>query len=146
MAQYNTKSQGSRVARRWFSDIDVNMTLHPESKDIVLKYDINAIKRSLKNLLLTNKYERPFKANIGADLRTKLFELSTMDSRALRMDIKEVIEQFEPRVNVSSIELSMQRTQLNISLYFSIINTNRPYQLDLVLERVRYHGNKKFKH
>ena len=53
------------------------------------------------------------------------------------MDIKEVIEQFEPRVNVSSIELSMQRTQLNISLYFSIINTNRPYQLDLVLERVR---------
>ena len=60
-----------------------------------------------------------------------------MDSRALRMDIKEVIEQFEPRVNVSSIELSMQRTQLNISLYFSIINTNRPYQLDLVLERVR---------
>ena len=137
MAQYNTKSQGSRVARRWFSDIDVNMTLHTESKDIVLKYDINAIKRSLKNLLLTNKYERPFKANIGADLRTKLFELSTMDSRALRMDIKEVIEQFEPRVNVSSIELSMQRTQLNISLYFSIINTNRPYQLDLVLERVR---------
>ena len=137
MAQYNTKSQGSRVARRWFSDIDVNMTLHPESKDIVLKYDINAIKRSLKNLLLTNKYERPFKANIGADLRTKLFELSTMDSRALRMDIKEIIEQFEPRVNVSSIELSMQRTQLNISLYFSIINTNRPYQLDLVLERVR---------
>ena len=43
MAQFNSKNQSSRVSRRWFTDIDVNMTLHPQTGDLVLKYDINAI-------------------------------------------------------------------------------------------------------
>ena len=61
MAQYNSKNKSTRVARRWFTDIDINMTLHPESKDITLKYDINSIKRSIRNLVSTNLFERPFK-------------------------------------------------------------------------------------
>ena len=51
MAQYNSKNKATRVARRWFTDIDVNMANHPESKDLVLKYDINAIKRAVRNLV-----------------------------------------------------------------------------------------------
>ena len=47
MAQFNTKNQSSIVAKRWFTDIDINMALHPESGDAALKYDINAVKRSV---------------------------------------------------------------------------------------------------
>ena len=54
MAQFNSKNKSSRVARRWFTDIDINMTNHPNTKDVVLKYDINAVKRSVRNLILTN--------------------------------------------------------------------------------------------
>ena len=56
MAQFNSKNQSSRVARRWFTDIDVNMTLHPQSGDVTLKQDINSIKRSVRNLISTNYY------------------------------------------------------------------------------------------
>ena len=49
MAQFNSKNKASRVARRWFTDIDINMTLHPQSGDVVLKYDIQSISRALKN-------------------------------------------------------------------------------------------------
>ena len=68
MAQFNSKNQSSRVSRRWFTDIDINMSLHPQSGDLVLKYDINSIKRSIKNLILTNQYERPFKPSLGINL------------------------------------------------------------------------------
>ena len=96
MAQYNSKNQSSRVARRWFTDIDTNMTLHPQSGDLTLKYDINSIKRSIRNLLSTNLYERPFKPSLGVDLRGMMFELSTSNSDVLEDDIKSVINKFEP--------------------------------------------------
>ena len=54
MAQYNTKERASIANRRWYTDIDINMLNHPQSKDLVLKYDISAIKRSVRNLLSTN--------------------------------------------------------------------------------------------
>ena len=54
MAQFNSKSKSSRVSRRWFTDIDVNMTLHPQTGDLVLKYDINAIKRSIRKIRYKN--------------------------------------------------------------------------------------------
>ena len=88
MAQFNSKNKSSRVARRWFTDIDVNMTLHPNNKDLALKYDVNAIKRSVRNLLSTNLYERPFKPSIGVNLRGMLFELDTTDSIVLKEEIK----------------------------------------------------------
>ncbi len=53
MAQYNTKGQASIANRRWYTDIDINMLNHPQNKDLVLKYDISAIKRSVRNLLST---------------------------------------------------------------------------------------------
>ena len=75
MAQFNSKNKASRVARRWFTDIDTNMKNHPQTGDVVLKYDLNAIKRAVRNLVSTNPYERPFKPGLGVNLRGMLFEL-----------------------------------------------------------------------
>jgi len=137
MAQFNSKNQSSRVARRWFTDIDINMTLHPQSKDVTLKSDINAIKRSVKNLIMTNHYERPFKPSIGVNLRGMLFELSTTDSIVLEDDIKSAIGNFEPRVVVTQVLVSSMGNELNVSLFFTISNDPQPYELDLILQRVR---------
>ena len=88
MAQYNSKNQSSRVARRWFTDIDINMKNHPQTGDVVLKYDINSIKRAIKNLVSTNLYERPFKPGLGVDLRGMLFELDNTDILILEEDFE----------------------------------------------------------
>ena len=90
MAQYNTKERASIANRRWYTDIDINMLNHPQSKDLVLKYDISAIKRSVRNLLSTNNYERPFKPGLGVDLRGMLFELNSTPTDVLKDDIVEL--------------------------------------------------------
>ena len=137
MAQFNSKNKSSRVARRWFTDIDVNMTLHPQSKDVVLKTDFNAIKRSVKNLISTNHYERLFKPSLGVNLRGMLFELNTTDSIILEEDIKSLINKYEPRARITDVVTSNRGNDLNVTMYFTVQNDPRPYELDLTLERVR---------
>ena len=87
------KNQNKITARRWYTDIDLNLTPHPSSKDLTLKYDKDAIKRSLRNIMLTNNYERPFRPNFGANLRGLLFELADDVTKfEIRKQITEAIE------------------------------------------------------
>ncbi len=137
MAQFNSKNKSSRVARRWFTDLDVNMTLHPQSGDITVKSDINAIKRSVKNLLQTNHYERPFKPSLGLELRGMLFELDTTDSIVLENNIKSTINRYEPRARVDDVLVTSSGNSLNVSLYFTIQNDPSPHELNIILQRVR---------
>ena len=137
MAQFNSKNKASRVARRWFSDIDINMTLHPQSGDVVLKYDIQSISRALKNLLQTNHYERPFKPSLGLNLRSMLFELNITHTKVLENDIIDLIETYEPRANITSVIVGSRGYSLNVLLIYAVGNDPSPHRLDLTLERVR---------
>jgi len=137
MAQFNSKNQSSRVARRWFTDIDTNMTLHPQSGDLTLKYDINSIKRSIRNLLSTNLYERPFKPSLGVDLRGMLFELSTTDSDILENDIKAVINKFEPRASITDVVTFLEGNSLDVSMFLIIQNDPMPHEINITLQRTR---------
>jgi len=98
MAQFNSKNKATRTARRWFTDMDINMTLHPESKDMVLKYDMQSVARSIKNLMQTNHYERPFAPSLGLNLRAKLFELDMAQTRVLENEINEEIKKAEKEI------------------------------------------------
>ena len=137
MAQYNSKNKATRVARRWFTDIDINMKLHPQSGDVTLKYDAQSVSRALKNLMQTNHYERPFKPSLGLNLRSKLFELGMTQTKVLENEIVDLIEDFEPRVGVTSVMAAARGHSLNVLLVYAIGNDPRPYELDLTLERVR---------
>jgi len=139
MAQFNSKSKSSRVSRRWFTDIDVNMTLHPQTGDLVLKYDINAIKRSIRNLLTTNLFERPFKPSLGINLSAMLFELGTAetDTIVLERDIISLINNYERRANVQSITSVVRGHNLDISMFITISNDPRPQEINITLQRVR---------
>jgi len=139
MAQFNSKSKSSRVSRRWFTDIDVNMTLHPQTGDLVLKYDINAIKRSIRNLLTTNLFERPFKPSLGINLSAMLFELGTAetDTIVLERDIISLINNYERRANVQSITSVVRGHNLDITMFITISNDPRPQEINITLQRVR---------
>ena len=137
MAQFNSKNKSSRVSRRWFTDIDINMTLHPQTGDTIVKSDILAIKRSVRNLISTNLYERPFKPSLGLNLRGMLFELSTQDNIVLKNNIRSLITSFEPRANITEILVSEIGNDLNVTMMFTIHNDPSPQELDLVLQRVR---------
>ena len=125
---------------RIFSDLDLNFTAHPVTKDITRRYDDNAIKQSIKNLLLTRNFERPFHSEIGSPIRGLLFELpGPMFNMMMQRAIIDVINNFEPRVQVLDVNIndSIDANTVYVTLEFKIINTERPITLDLALERTR---------
>ena len=125
---------------RTFSDIDLNFGMHPVTHDVVLKYDDQAIKAAVKNLVLTQNYERPFHSEIGSQIRGLLFEPSTpMLSVMLKRAITDTIVNFEPRVKLNDVvvTVSSDNYEVYVSIYFTIINTTRPQQVDLILTRTR---------
>lgn len=125
---------------RIFSDIDLNFTAHPVTGDVSMRYDENAIKTAVKNLVLTRNYERPFHSEIGSPLYGLLFDLSTpLLIVSLKRVITDLINNFEPRVNLIDViaDVSPDNNSVYITIIFSILNTQRPIQLDLVLDRTR---------
>lgn len=127
-------------AARLFSDLDFNFQPHPVTGDLVVRYDENAIKQSLKNLIMTRNYERPFHSEIGSPVRELLFDLITpMTSLMVRRAIVDLVSNFEPRVVLTEVDViaSPENNSLYVSISFRIVNTEKPLTLDFVLERTR---------
>jgi phage baseplate assembly protein W len=125
---------------RIFSDLDLNFTKHPVTKDITRRYDDNAIKQSVKNLLLTRNFERPFHSEIGSPIRQLLFDLpGPMFNVMLQRAVIDVINNFEPRVNIIDVRVDdySDANEVYVTLEFTIVNTERPITLELALERTR---------
>jgi phage baseplate assembly protein W len=128
----------SRV--KGWRDLDLSLTLHPIRKDIVPLKDDNAIKNSVKNLLITNFYERPFNQDIGANLRALLFEPADSITRiALRDNIRRVIRKYEPRVAIKGIDIKYQddSNSYNITVVFKIKEFDTDESVEIVLRRLR---------
>ena len=125
---------------RTFSDLDFNFTAHPVTGDIVRRYDESAIKNSLKNLILTSNYERPFHSEIGSPVKRLLFEPATpMLQVMLQRAIADTVNNFEPRVELLNVDVvvSEDTYEVYVTIEFQIINTTAPLTLDLTLERTR---------
>jgi phage baseplate assembly protein W len=128
----------SRV--KGWRDLDLSLTLHPIRKDIVPLKDDNAIKNSVKNLLITNFYERPFNQDIGANLRALLFEPADSITRiALRDNIRRVIRKYEPRVAIKGIDINYHddSNSYNITVVFKIKEFDTDESVEIVLRRLR---------
>ena len=88
-----------------FKDLDLNFVIHPVRKDINVLKNENAIISSVKNLILTNHYERPFRPELGSNLRRLLFEnVDVLLAAQIEREIEETITNFEPRVEISKVE------------------------------------------
>ena len=125
---------------RQFADLDLNFTPHPVTGDVGFKKDDNAIKQAVKNLVLTQNFERPFHSEIGSSLRSLLFEPATpMTKEILRKTISDTITNFEPRVDLIDVEIryTLDDTAVDVRIIFKIRNTFTPIDVNLTLERTR---------
>ena len=125
---------------RTFRDLDLNFTIHPVKLDVNTHKDEFAIINSVKNLILTNYYERLFQPQIGSGLRGLLFEpIDSLVAASIEREIVETINNFEPRASVSSVAAvpSSDENRYSIRLEFFIINDPNPITINFFLERIR---------
>jgi hypothetical protein len=125
---------------RTFRDLDLNFTIHPVRKDINVYKNEFAIINSIKNLVLTNHYDRPFQPEIGSNIRRLLFEqVDSVTAAQIEREITEVIGNFEPRAQVSRVNAipSPDENLYKIRLEFFIINSSEPITINFFLERIR---------
>lgn len=134
-----TVSNSSRVIEKSkFTDLDLTFTSHPITGDITTKKDTDAIKRAVKNIVLTNHYERPFKPNFGSNLRGLLFELGTPTAYVrIKEAIADELNILEPRINVDHIQLNQMDNEVMISLFYSIKGDVGQQSVDFTVRRVR---------
>ena len=123
-----------------YSDIDFTFTKKPVTGDVALSYDDQAVIRSIRNLLLTNHFERPFNPELGSNLNALLFELvSPLTATALEREISTMISNYEPRANLKEIIVTPlpDNNAYNVYLSFYIENATLPTTVTLLLERNR---------
>ena len=105
MPSYDAASQNEKRSSRVYKDLNLNFTRNPVTGDVATVTDVNAVKRSIRNLLLTNHYERPFHPEIGSDIPALLFEnFGPITGNQLSRNIEEMILNFEPRARVETVE------------------------------------------
>lgn len=122
-----------------YSDLDLFLTPHPVTGDITLKTDTEAVKRSVRNIVLTNFYERPFKPNLGTNIRASLFELDNDRVRHILYDrIVNAIETLEPRVYNVKLQFSNQSdNHLHVSVTYTIRNSSLTNSFEVKIKRTR---------
>ena len=141
MAVYDsqTQSKSTRNSRR-FRDIDLDFNRNTVTNDVNVVEDVIAIKRSVKNLVQTNFYERPFHPEIGSDVRALLFEnMTPLTALNLERKVAEVLINFEPRASIESIvaspDIDANRYHLQISFY--VVGIQSPIVVETFLQRLR---------
>jgi phage baseplate assembly protein W len=133
MAVYVSRTQD-------FSDLDLDFLAHPTTKDVVRKTGVDAIKRSVRNLILTNFYDRPFRSYIGSNAVRLLFEpASSLTANHLTNFILEVINNNEPRVTVTdvNVQFDYDNNGYNATIRYVVNNTSQPVVATIFLERIR---------
>lgn len=134
------KNKASTVSRsKGYSDLDLKLTLHKIRKDIVPLKDDQAVKNSIKNLILTNFFERPFQPGIGANLRGLLFEpADAITELALEDNIKRCLK-LEPRADIIFVEVTNieDRNAYRVTVKFNIKQFDQTAEVEIVLRRLR---------
>ena len=123
-----------------YVDLDLDFMPHPVTKDVVLKYDEEAVKRSIRNLILTNVFEKPFHPEIASDVTTLLFEnYNPVIAIRLRNNIERMIRDYEPRVRLRSVNIisSPDINALEVGILFQVTGFNTTTNLTFPLERIR---------
>ena len=142
MAQYDAGSQNNITRNvRQYTDLDLFFGKKSSNSDIQDITDVKAVKRSIRNLVLLNHYEKPFHPEIASGVRDMLFELMTpITASILARKIEDVIQNFEPRarlVGVTAIP-NLDRNLYEVSIEFYVVNQpTELVDLSIMLERVR---------
>tara|TARA_Y100000004_G_scaffold194642_1_gene259724 strand:+ start:42 stop:467 length:426 start_codon:yes stop_codon:yes gene_type:complete len=141
MAVYDSQSQSNSTRNsRKFRDLDLDFDRNIVTNDVKVVEDVVAIKRSVRNLVQTNFYERPFHPELGCGVRELLFENFTpLTAVFIKRKIEEVLINYEPRINLTNVAVDddQDRNRLVVDIYFRIIGIEGPQVVSTFLQRIR---------
>jgi phage baseplate assembly protein W len=126
--------------KKIYADFDISFYRNPFTSTISTKIDAEAIKQSIRNIILTNKGERPFEPNFGSNLRRYLFEnFSLITKDQIETEIRTAINTFEPRVIIADLEVKdfPERNAINIHLVVLIKQIKERAAIDFLVKRLR---------
>jgi len=121
-------------------DLDINFDMNPLSGDVALRKDEEAIKRSLRNLLLFRRGEKPFHPEIYSGIQDILFELTDPVALIeLKKRIANMIRAYEPRVSAAAVDVVdvIDRNEVRVTIFFTIRNVQRQFSTTVALKRLR---------
>jgi len=130
----------AQTLQKIYSDIDLTFNRQPGRGDLALRYDDQSVIASVRNLLLTNFYERPFQPSVGSNINGLLFEnISPITASIIETEIQNVISNYEPRATISDISVTAQEDQNSFfaRVTFFIGNNTTPTAVNLLLQRDR---------
>ena len=138
---WDASRQNEKRSSRVYKDLNLNFGINPVTSDVTTVTDVTAVKRSVRNLLLTNHYDRPFHPEIGSNVQALLFEnFGPITGNQLSRQIEELIANFEPRANVESVEAYPvpDSYTYDVRIYFYIENMPAElHEMQTFLEAVR---------
>ena len=142
MPSYSTEnlSNNSKRATRIYKDLDLDFGRNIVTNDVNKLTDVEAVKRSVRNLINTNHFERPFHPEIGGNVRALLFEnMTPLTALNLQRKIEEVLSNFEPRAKITQIiaDPDIDRNGYRLEIRFYVIGIQNPITVETFLERLR---------
>ena len=142
MAQYDAQSNNNSNRNvRQYTDLDLFFGKKSSNSDVQEITDVKAVKRSIRNLVLLNHYEKPFHPEIASGVRDMLFEnMTPVTAVILARKIEDVIQNFEPRARLISVTAlpNLDRNEYEVSIEFYVVNQpTELVDLTVMLERVR---------
>jgi len=135
-----TKNNVTKRVNRQYRDLDLDFGLNSVTKDVNKLTDAEAVKRSVRNLINTNHYERFFRPELGSGLRGLLFEpMTEITTQFIKQKIIELLNFYEPRIRLTSVivDNQMDANAYSVRISFNIIGTQTPIQVETFLERLR---------
>jgi len=123
-----------------YSDLDLTFLPSPATGDVSMKYDEQAVIRSIRNLLNTNLYDRLFQPDVGSTLNQLLFEpVSPLTATLIQNEIVRTLTNYEPRARINSLVVSANpdNNQFNVALTVFVGNQTSPTAINLILQRTR---------
>jgi phage baseplate assembly protein W len=123
-----------------YSDLDLDFAKNPLSLDVNIKTDVDAVKRSIKNLIIPGRYERLFQPDLSAGVSGLLFEQLTPGTKnTIETRIRQTIQKNEPRANLRNVQVleDFDNNELRVTVDFTVVNISRPVNLEFTLRRLR---------
>jgi phage baseplate assembly protein W len=143
MSAYKDAQANNDITRnvRQYTDLDLFFGRKSSDSDISKVTDIQAVKRSIRNLVLLNAYEKPFHPEISGGIRGMLFELMTpITATIIAKKVEEVINNFEPRARLVAVRATpdLDQNSYELSVEFYVVNApTELVDLSIMLERLR---------
>ena len=141
MSRYDaTQTNESQRSSRIYKDLNLGFQQNTATKDIQKLTDVEAVKRSVRNLINTNHYEKPFHPEIGSNLRAMLFEnITPQMNHIISKNIELLIKNYEPRCRLVQVNTQpmLDRNGYATQISFYVVNHPEPVTVESFLERLR---------